>query len=537
MQKCFLVIVDGLGLNENSIGNAWANARSPFLNSLLATYPSTSLVTHGRQVGLPNGQMGNSEVGHLNIGAGRVILQSLVRITEGIKERSILQSTTFQNFIDQCEQQECVHLIGLLSDGGVHSHQEHLWGLLKIFSANQQIKNIYLHIITDGRDTAPNSAVLFLEELQNQIVSDQRIQIKSLSGRYYAMDRDNRSERTELALEAMLGCSKNVSNLRAIDYVKLRYECNESDEFITPVTFVDNQTRSSADVLVNEARAESDKYFGPLLFWNFRADRMRQLTNSLLNDKQTFGAHATIRLCPKNAALTLTEYEENNNVPILFPPTTINNHLGQVISQQGYVQLRAAETEKYPHVTYFFNGGQEVIMEGEERILVPSPKDVPTYDHKPEMSANELTATVIKKLQEKSFHFGVLNYANCDMVGHTGSLSAAIKAVETVDNCLSIIVPFLIEQGWCIIVTADHGNCEQMINYTDNSPHTAHTTNLVPFVLVNLKMADQQECNKGNCELDHSGALCDIAPTILSILKIKQPEEMTGKSLLKPCCN
>jgi len=508
MNKCFLVILDGLGINDNSVGNAWAQARAPFLKELLTDSPSTTLVTHGRRVGLPEGQMGNSEVGHLNIGAGRVITQSLVNINESIKDGTIKSAAQFVKFTEAVCQSKSVHLIGLLSDGGVHSHQDHLIGLIKLLPPASQLDHIYLHIITDGRDTSPHGALKYLELLNSQIEKDPRIEIATLSGRYYSMDRDNRWERIKRGLDVVIGAGESTS-LKPIDYVKKRYEAGESDEFIAPVRFV---TYSKNSISNSPA---------PLLCWNFRADRMRQLTFALLSP--TFSEFPVDSPFTPITTLTLTEYSEKFELPVLFPHSPIRNHLGQVIAAQGLTQLRAAETEKYPHVTYFFNGGEEVLLKGEERVLVPSPKDVPTYDLKPEMSAFQLTEAVQAKVESSSFSFGVLNYANCDMVGHSGVLAAGIAAVEAVDTCLKSIVPFLISQNWSLVIIADHGNCEQMVNYEDNTPHTSHTTYPVPMIMINGP--------KGGF-LASGGALCDVAPTILDMMDITKPIEMTGKSLL-----
>jgi 2,3-bisphosphoglycerate-independent phosphoglycerate mutase len=507
MKKCFLIILDGLGINSNPIGNSWAQAEAPFLNGLLEEYPSTTLTTHGLRVGLPEGQMGNSEVGHLNIGAGRVVKQSLVKITESIKDGSVKKTPSFMKFSEAVCKSRSVHLLGLLSDGGVHSHQDHLTDLIRLLPLAPQLEQIYLHIITDGRDTSPHGGLEYLKKLLAEIKDDPRIKIASLAGRYYSMDRDNRWERTKRGADAITGHG-NVTALTPLEYLKSRYDAGESDEFIAPVRF-DNY-------LINKIITPA-----PLLCWNFRADRMRQITFALLSP--AFSEFPINSPFTSATTLTLTEYDENFVLPVLFPPSPIRNHLGQVIADQGLTQLRAAETEKYPHVTYFFNGGEEVTLTGEDRILVPSPKDVPTYDHKPEMSAFPLTEAVQAKLESSNFSFGVLNYANCDMVGHTGVLKAGIAAVEAVDSCLKSLLPILIKQQWCIIIIADHGNCEQMVNYEDNTPHTSHTTYPVPMILVN---------GPKGCSLASGGALCDVAPTILTIMGIEIPSEMTGHSLL-----
>jgi 2,3-bisphosphoglycerate-independent phosphoglycerate mutase len=515
-KKTFLIVLDGLGINPNPLSNSWAEAAPPYLNQLLAENPNSTLVTHGLRVGLPEGQMGNSEVGHLNIGAGRVIQQSLVRIDIGLQPETLRQSIAYNNFITLAAQTQEIHLLGLLSDGGVHSHLNHLLQLLKIISIQDEINSIKLHIITDGRDTSPQGGLAYLATLISAIdllhthVPRLKIHIASLSGRFYTMDRDQRWERTQRAVDAIVG-GKNTVTLSPLDYLKQRYEAGETDEFVTPVSFS-----------ANGSNAPPSLQNASLLCWNFRADRMRQITQALFNPLFShFHVHSTFR---GERSLTFTEYDEALPLPLLFPSQPVRDHLGEMVAKNGLAQLRAAETEKYPHVTYFFNGGSEEQLPREERIMVPSPKDVATYDLKPEMSAYELTDAVVKRIVAKDdLAFGVLNYANCDMVGHTGNLAAATKAVETVSFCLAKLVPILIDHGWTIMLIADHGNCEQMVNYADGSPHTSHTKYPVPIILVN---------GPPKFGVSAGGALCDVAPTILNLLAIPVPADMTGTSLL-----
>jgi 2,3-bisphosphoglycerate-independent phosphoglycerate mutase len=496
MKVCptFLIIIDGFGINPNQKGNSVALANKPFIDTLLTDYSKTTLTTFGKMVGLPEGQMGNSEVGHLNIGAGRVIKQSLVRISDELNPEYLHSSTEYKGFINS--KNNPIHLVGLVSDGGVHSHIDHLYKLIELLS-NDTSSNIFLHLITDGRDTQPQSALSYIKELEKFIIKFTKVTIATISGRYYAMDRDTRWERTAKATDIMLGKKLLTTAATSEEYINQQYSLGLTDEFIEPIII------DSTGII-----SENDR----IIFWNYRADRMRQLIATL--PKAT------------NQILTFTEYNKELPFPVLFSSSDIKNYLGFVVANYGLKQLRAAETEKYPHVTYFLNGGNEIELAGEDRILVASPRDITTYDKKPEMSAFELTDKVIETLSNTSYDLGVINYANCDMVGHTGVLEAAIKAVETVDLCLRKIVTYLKEQNWNILIIADHGNCEQMIDYLTGTPHTAHTTFPVPCILISPDKDNKLKDSKNSC-------LADIAPTILELMGLPQPTEMTGKSLLK----
>ncbi len=495
-----LCILDGLGLNPNVTGNAVAAAKKPTLDRLFAEYPWTTLATHGTQVGLPDAHMGNSEVGHLNIGAGRVVEQWLYRISRDLPK--VITGTNF-------ETKHPIHLIGLFSHGGVHSDLAHMQILCEAL-INKGAKNIQLHIIADGRDTPPMTVKKDVLELAPFFNKHREIQIASLSGRFYSMDRDKRWERTEQAFNTLvLGQGKKIGSsvedvIKAIDD---SYAQKISDEFIEPVTTIG--TKINPDDLV--------------IFYNFRADRMRQIVASLCQDDFS----GFVRSNPPHKSskiLCMTSYDETFNLPCLFEATTINNHLGQVVSQHGLTQLRTAETEKYPHVTYFLNGLIEPPLPGEAREMVPSPRDVKTYDLKPEMSAAGVEEIVVRGINSNKYDLIVANFANCDMVGHTGVIAAATKAVEVVDGCLGRILEALAKQDGKALVIADHGNAEQMIDYETGLPHTAHTTFPVPAILVGYDKSTK---------LREGGALCDVAPTLIEMLGIEQPVEMTGSSLLK----
>lgn len=480
-----ICILDGIGINPKNEGNAVALANTPNLDSLLREYPNSTLITHSERVGLPEGQMGNSEVGHLNIGAGRVVEQWLVRINRELRERNFLNNTEWKEFLNKGKR---IHLIGLVSDGGVHSSVEHLRSLLNIIPKD---KELLIHAITDGRDTSPTSGL----PLINSIVLPNNAKLVSIMGRYYAMDRDTRWERTKIAYDAIINKGSCTDLLKAY---QASYDEGITDEFVKPIVLADYVGVKEDDLV---------------LFWNYREDRMRQLVRAL--SVESFEGFYREK-CPfKNRTLCFTDYDATFKLPVLFHPKEIRNTLGEVVSKAGLTQLRVAETEKYPHVTYFLNGGEETPFKSEDRVLIPSPRDVPTYDKKPEMSAYEVTDAVIKGL--KKYDLVIVNFANGDMVGHTGDLSAAIKAVETVDICLGRILQNLGSRE--ALIFADHGNCEVMIE--NGKPHTAHTTNPVPVILV----------TKESLTLREGGALCDVAPTVLKRMKIDIPKEMTGVSL------
>jgi 2,3-bisphosphoglycerate-independent phosphoglycerate mutase len=503
-----LCILDGLGLNPNPVGNAVAQARKPCLDRLLTEQPNATLITCGERVGLPDGQMGNSEVGHLNIGAGRVVEQWLLRINRALAGAYLAESETYRTFREKTKDSAALHVVGLFSDGGVHSHSDHLTLLLRRLVADFG-GTIYLHLITDGRDTSPQRAAEQVAELQAELAAlpaPERCRIATISGRFYTMDRDKRWERTKRGYDAIVQGQGNGAS-DPVAYIAQSYAGGTTDEFIEPAIF-DYAGAGPGDGII---------------FWNFRADRMRQIVRTLCVadfDGWDRGAPPF----PPARTLTFTEYDATFGLPYLFEEMTILNHLGETVSQRGLRQLRVAESEKYPHVTYFFNGGIETPYAGEERRLVPSPRDVRTYDEKPQMSAPEVAEVVVEAVASGEFDLIVVNFANCDMVGHTGVLEAAIKAVETVDGCLGRILDTLSTAGGQAVIIADHGNAEQMIHYEDGTPHTAHTLYPVPVVLFGtppgIGVAD-------------GGALCDVAPTVLELMGIPQPAEMTGQSLLR----
>lgn len=498
-----LCILDGVGLNPKDKGNAFTKASTPTLDKLFETCSHNTLVTYGEEVGLPEGQMGNSEVGHLNIGAGRVIEQWLLKISNKLKGDFIKESKEYINFIDNTKNSNNIHIIGLFSDGGVHSHNKHLELFITQITKNFSGK-INLHLITDGRDTSPTRAGEQIEELEAFISEYANVQIATVSGRYHTMDRDKRWDRTEKGYNA-IALAKADKFSTAKECISNAYENDITDEFIEPA-------------VINESPILEDD---GIVFFNFRADRMRQIVSALcINDFDGF--NRTHSIPNTDNVLCFTNYDESLKLPFLFTQDKIVNHIGEVVSQKGYKQLRVAETEKYPHVTFFFNGLSDVAVNGEERELLPSPRDVKTYDLKPEMSAQGVKQAVVNGINSGKYEFIVVNFANCDMVGHTGVVEAGIKAVETVDKHLGDILDALKEKNGQAIIIADHGNCEKMMN-EDGSPNTAHTTFLVPIILFN---ADEKY------KIKSSGALCDVAPTVLDLMQIEIPKEMTGNSLV-----
>ncbi|MDG6094963.1 2,3-bisphosphoglycerate-independent phosphoglycerate mutase [Acetobacter sp. AN02] len=497
-----LVILDGFGWREDSSDNAVKLARTPVFDGLWEKQPHSFLDTSGSDVGLPDGQMGNSEVGHLNIGAGRVVMQELQRIGTAIRDGSLARSPVIREFIDTLKKTGgTCHLMGLISPGGVHSHQDHAVALAKIV-AEAGIP-VTLHIFTDGRDTAPESGVDFLRGVTQSL--PENVTIATVSGRYYAMDRDNRWERVSKVYD-LLTAAKGPKASSAEAVLKETYAKGKSDEFVEP-TLLDSSYTGMKDG-------------DGILSFNFRADRIRQLLNALLDP--SFDGFSRDRVVKFAATVAMTRYSDSlaKFISVLFPPQDLTQLLGEVVSEAGKAQLRMAETEKYPHVTYFLNGGREVQLEGEDRILVPSPK-VATYDLQPEMSAPELTDKAVAAISSGKYDMIILNYANPDMVGHTGVLEAAVRAVETVDTGLGRLVEAVHAQGGAMLITADHGNCETMKDPETGGPHTAHTLNRVPFILTNVEGAKV-----------HEGRLADLAPTILDLMGIPQPEKMTGRSLI-----
>ena len=498
-----LCILDGLGINPDSRANAFLSAKTPTLSELFASAPWSTLHTHGERVGLPAGQMGNSEVGHLNIGAGRVVEQWLLRIARGFERGLRNESAPYARALTALVDAPSIHVIGLLSDGGVHSHVQHATMLIQDLLKETAAK-IVVHIITDGRDTAPKAARAQIELFLSSFTTEPRVVIGSVLGRYFAMDRDTRWDRTFRAVDAITASQglRSKSALSAIDESYLR---GATDEFLEP-TIVTPTPITPHDGVI---------------FFNFRADRMRQLVRALCLGQcpQRKGA----AVFKETASLCMTEYDGSFGLPYVFDSLPIVNHIGEVVAQAGLRQLRVAETEKYPHVTYFHNGGQEEECQGESRTLIPSPRDVATYDLKPEMSADGVCNAVVHAIENKTNEFIVVNFANCDMVGHTGVLSAAIRAVEKVDECLGRIITALRARGGNGLVIADHGNAEQMVQYDTGIPHTSHTLYPVPAILI--EPTKKYWVRSG-------GALCDVAPTLLQLLNLRQPKEMTGASLL-----
>ena len=502
-----LMILDGFGDNKNKDGNAIKLANTPNIDKLMKKYSNTDIFTSGLHVGLPEGQMGNSEVGHTNIGAGRIVYQELTRITKSIEDGDFFSNPEFIAAIENCKKHNSkLHILGLVSDGGVHSHNRHLYGLLEM-AKRRDFEDVYVHCFLDGRDTPPASAETYVAELQEKMKEKGIGKIASLSGRFYAMDRDKRWQRVQKCYDALV----NGEGEKAGDPIKAiedSYQKEVFDEFVVP-TVICNGNEPVAKIEENDS----------VIFFNFRPDRAREITRAIVDPE--FDGFETKKM--NLYYVCFTSYDETMpNVHVAFKKEPLKNTFGEVVSEAGLTQLRIAETEKYAHVTFFFNGGEEKQYPGEDRILVPSPK-VETYDMKPEMSAYEVTDKVCEALGNDKYDVVILNFANTDMVGHTGSLQAAIKAVEAVDECVGRIVKIIEEKQGNLLITADHGNAEQMIDYKTGEPHTAHTTNPVPIILVTA--------NK-NYKLKENGKLADLAPTMLDLMGIKQPEEMTGESLL-----
>ncbi|MGE5654743.1 MAG: 2,3-bisphosphoglycerate-independent phosphoglycerate mutase [Bacillota bacterium] len=502
-----LVVMDGWGMNPSVEGNAIAYAKTPVLDRLYRTYPWTTLATSGEAVGLIPGQMGDSNVGHLNIGAGRIVYQWLGLIGKAIRSGEFAKNPVIREGMQRVKASgKALHLMGLVSDGGVHSHIDHLVALLRM-AKDHGIQRVYVHAFLDGRDVPPQSAIGYLERLEHEMASIGVGQIATVMGRYYAMDRDKRWERVQLAWEAMIhGQGEQAGS--ATQAVEQSYAKGENDEFVKPTVIV----RDGSQPVVIE---DDDSVF----FFNFRADRAREISHALL-DEEFLGFDRGHR--PRIWMAGMTEYEKNLPMPQAFAPVDMTNTFGEVVARHGLKQLRIAETEKYAHVTFFFNGGVEEVFPGEERKLVPSPK-VATYDQQPEMSAYLVTDALLEELRADHHDVVILNFANGDMVGHTGDFAAAVKAVEVVDECLGKITELVLKKGGAVLVTSDHGNCDQMVDPKTGEPHTAHTATEVPFILA----AD------GYYRLRNEGILADIAPTMLQLLGIPQPAEMTGKTLLQ----
>lgn len=502
-----LIILDGYGINSKVEGNAIMAANKPNIDKLMAECPNTIIHTSGMEVGLPRGQMGNSEVGHTNIGAGRIVYQELTRITKSIEDGDFYEKKEFLDAIENCKRNNSkLHLYGLLSDGGVHSHNTHLYALVEL-AKKQGLKDVFVHCLFDGRDVPPDSAKGFVEELENKLKEIGVGKIATVMGRYYAMDRDNRWDRVELAYGAMV-LSKGLTAGSAREAVVESYAKEEFDEFVKPTVIVENG-KPVAAIEKNDS----------VIFFNFRPDRAREITRTFV-DPEFKGFEREKGFFPL-FYVCMTQYDKTMpNVVVAYKPVSLTNTFGEYISRLGYKQLRIAETEKYAHVTFFFNGGVETVYEGEDRALIPSPR-VATYDLKPEMSAIEVTEEAVKRINSKNYDVIILNFANPDMVGHTGIFDAAKSAIETIDECLNKVVSAIREQGGVALITADHGNAEQMIDYESGGPFTAHTINEVPLIGVGL----------GDLKL-REGKLADLAPTILELMDIEKPKEMTGISLL-----
>lgn len=501
-----LIIMDGWGKGINPQADAIAFAHPEFVNSLYLQYPNAELITCGEAVGLPEGQMGNSEVGHLNLGAGRVVYQELQRINVAIRDGNLEQNTVLQEaFKKAIDNKKTLHFIGLVSDGGVHSHIKHLEAMCQ-YAQNAGVPKFAVHAFTDGRDCDPKSGLGFIKEIQNSLSKTGGV-LASICGRYFAMDRDKRWERVKKSYDALVHGLGNFSQDAQIS-IQSSYDADITDEFIEPIVLCDEHQKPLATIQADDV----------VVCFNFRTDRCREITEVLTQFDVPEQGMKTLPL----HYVTLTEYDKSyDGVRVIFQTDNLNNTMGEVLAANGKKQLRMAETEKYPHVTFFFSGGRELLFEGENRIMRDSPKDVPTYDLKPEMSAYELKDAVIEELKQKTADFICLNFANADMVGHTGVWDAVVKAVKTVDECVKEIVPVALASDYAIFLTADHGNSDNMIN-EDGSPNTQHSLNPVPLFLISNDY-------KGNLR---SGKLGDIAPTILQYMGIPIPEEMTGKVLI-----
>ena len=502
-----LMILDGFGVNENSEGNAVKLAKIPNINEIMKQYPNTIIHTSGLDVGLPEGQMGNSEVGHTNIGAGRIVYQELTRITKSIEDGDFFSNQELVSAIENCKKNNSkLHVLGLLSDGGVHSHMRHLFAILEL-AKRKDFEDVYVHCFLDGRDTPPASADGYIAELEEKMKEKGVGKIATISGRFYAMDRDKRWERVKEAYDALVN-GEGHRFASATVAIENSYQKEIFDEFVKPSVICKND-EPVATIGENDS----------VIFFNFRPDRAREITRTIV-DPDFDGFE---RKYFKTYFVTFTNYDETllPYVHIAFKKEEIKNTLGEYISKLGLTQLRIAETEKYAHVTFFFNGGEEKQYEGEDRILIPSPK-VETYDMKPEMSAGEVTDKVVDAINSKKYDVIILNYANPDMVGHTGSLEATIKALEFLDGCVKRVVDAIENNDGTLLITADHGNAEQMIDYKTGELHTAHTTNPVPLVLIGREDVKLKE-----------GRLADLAPTMLDLMNLAKPAEMTGESLIE----
>ncbi len=496
-----LIILDGFGINDNAEGNAIKAANTPNIDKLFAENPSTKISASGLDVGLPDGQMGNSEVGHTNIGAGRIVYQELTRITKSISDGDFFENPEFTAAVENCKKKgSALHLMGLLSSGGVHSHNTHLYALVEL-AKRAGLEKVYVHCFMDGRDVPPESGIDFVKELSDKLSEIGTGKIATIEGRYYAMDRDNRWERVVKAYNAIVKAEGEKFDC-PVSAVEKSYAAEVTDEFIVPTVSGGYEGMKAGDSVI---------------FFNFRPDRAREITRTLVDPEFSGFERELLPI----TFVCMTQYDATiPNVSVAFKPESLDDTFGEYISKKGYTQLRIAETEKYAHVTFFFNGGVEKEYEGEDRCLVPSPK-VATYDLQPEMSAYKVTDEVVERIKSGKYDVIVLNYANCDMVGHTGVFDAAVKAVEAVDECLGRTIDAIREMGGIALVTADHGNADQMIDYETGGAFTAHTTNKVPLIMVGA----------GDKKLKE-GRLADLAPTLLELMGEEKPSAMTGESLI-----
>lgn len=512
VQPVLLAILDGWGVADPLKTNAVYVAKTPNMDFWTTKYPFTTLTAHNGEVGLPEGQMGNSEVGHLNIGAGRVVYQDFTRINRDIETGAFYSNKVLVKAMQGVKENGgALHLLGLVSDGGVHSHLEHLYALVRM-AVETGLKDVFVHSFMDGRDTPPKSGLEYVRQLNDFLTETKGGEIATIIGRYFVMDRDNRWDRVHIAWQALIEGKGHYAD-DPVKAVQDAYERGETDEFIKPVVLTDESGKPKGTI------SDGDT----LLFFNFRADRVRELTHALTD--KVFDAFEYEKRPALAECVTFTSYDAHFDLPVVFPHVDLDRILGEEISRQGHRQLRIAETEKYAHVTYFFNGGREEPFELEDRALIPSPKEVATYDLKPEMSAFKVTEELIHRLKNNEYSNVILNFANGDMVGHTGVLDAAVRACEVVDTCMGRIVEQFTAMGGIVLITADHGNAEVMYDPETHGPHTAHTLNPVPFILVSDRHI--------GCTLRKDGALKDIAPTILSLQSIPIPNEMEGKSLIK----
>ena len=502
-RKVLLIILDGFGVRDGTDFNAITSANTPKWNQYQQNYTYGLIDASGTNVGLPKGQFGNSEVGHLNIGAGRVVKQDITIIDEDIANGSFYTNKIFVEAIHTTTS-HCVHIMGLLSDGGVHSHIKHIFALIKLVNDKSNIDTIWLHLFLDGRDTPPQSAITYIQELNKLLETCTKARVATVCGRYYAMDRDKRYNRIELAYNAIVRGQSDLHSLDAIHALESSYAIGEFDEFVKPYIIANYNGVHDGDSII---------------FANFRSDRAIQLTEAMVSSNYEHFAQSNIKL---SNFITMTEYDNKLNTGVAFAPRTIHNTFGEYVANLGLHQLRIAETEKYPHVTYFFNGGSKIPNINEDRIMVNSPRDVATYDQKPEMSLPEVTEKLVNAIQENKYDFIITNFANGDMVGHSGNFDATIKAVNALDIAVGKCVTAMQNISGEVLIIADHGNCEEMFDYTANQPHTQHTTNFVPCLYIGRKAG-----------LISGGTLSDVAPTLLAMAGLDKPDEMTGHNLLK----